>query len=336
MTTGIEQGQGPTSNGAAALGGPIEQGVEGKGGAGATFAIEGADRGRGKAGEVIPLEIERAGEQAARLEIGNDARLDEALEEGPVEVYLGAGYSLTLERNDEGETQATLQTPDGERLAGSAVVTEGGALAVDLSLGVSEDLSLETSLEDNGADAGVQLESGDFEGSVTRESAGDVVVNGNFNADDGEAAAKVRFGDDDADAELSGSYTIDGDKAQLTLSAETDLEETLLAGGELDVELADGVEATLYADTDGTVKADVAGETEDVSFASGYDSATDTVNASIAVDLPDHVKVSAGVDGGAPEVSVEKGLDSEGNITLEGGYNDDRGAYAEVEGRADF
>lgn len=322
-------------NGADALGGPIEAGVERNGSGGFKVPAESGAQGRGNSGEVIPLEIERSGSDTSRVEIGNDARFKEALDDGPVELDLGGDYNMTLERTDSGEIQATLQTPEQGTVSANASVTESGDLAVDLSLAASEHVSLEASLENNRIDAGGRVESGDFEGSVTRESNGDVVAAGSINGPDGEASARVRFGDGATDAQLSGSFTVvDGETAELTLSGETDFEETLRAGGELDVKLGDNVDATIYADTDGVLKANIDGEVQDVSFSAGYDSTTGTARASIAVQLPDDVTVSAGVDGGSPRASVEVPI-TEG-MTAEGGYSEDRGAYAEVEGRVTF
>lgn len=179
------------------------------------------------------------------------------------------------------------------------------------------------------------VESGNFEGSVMRESGGDVVAAGSINGPDGEASAQIRFGDGSTDAQLSGSFTVvDGEKAELTLSGETDFEDALRAGGELNVKLGDNVNATIYADTEGKLRANIDGEVQDVSFSAGYDSTTGTANASISVQLPDDVTVSAGVDGGCPRASIEVPV-TEG-MTAEGGYSEDGGAYAEIEGRVTF
>jgi len=320
-----------SSRNADALGGPIEAGVErndrGR------FKAPVPTGGRGSAGEVIPLEIERADASTSRLEIGDDARLREALEDGPVEIDLG-DHRLTLSLNDGGEIEANLKTPDGGTVTADATLTESGSLVVDLSIAASRHVSLEASLENNSIDAGVRVESGDFEGAVTRQSGGDVVAAGSINGPDGEASARIRFGDT-TDARLSGSFTVvDGEKAQLTLSGETDFEETLRAGGELDVTLGDNVDATIYADTDGTLKANINGEVQDVSFTAGYDSTTGTTNASISVTLPDEVVVSAGVDAGSPRASIEVPITA--GMTATGGYSDERGTYAEVEGRMTF
>lgn len=322
-------------NGAGALGGPIEADKNGTGVGGITSPNGGAQQARGNDGEVVPVQIERSGSDTSRVEIGSDARLQEALDEGQVELDLGNDYKMTLERTDSGQTQATLQTPEDKQVTANAVAKENGDLTVDVSVALNDQWSVEAKMDNSQIDAGMAYESGDFKGSLTRESDGNAVLAGSINGPNAEANAELRFGEDTTTAELDGSFKLVDDKnVEITLSGDVQIADELKAGGELDVQLGDNVQATIFANSDGVLKANVEGEIKDVSVEAGYDSTTGTANAQISVEVSEDITVTGGVDAGSPYGNVEAQVAE--NMTVEGGYNNERGSYAEVEGEVRF
>jgi len=331
-----ERTSGPSTS-ASALGGPIEAQKE--------RSFPNQDNGQGVApdGKAVPLNIERTGPNSSTVEIGGDARLKEALEQegGSVSVDLGDGYSMKMETNEAGQLQATVQTPEGKDIAANAKFTESGNISADVSVALNDNVSLEANLQNNTVDVGVNVESGNVEASLTRESQGDIVANGTIDGENGEASAQVRFSDGSTSANISGSYTVEADDGNvaLTLSADTNLMDELKAGGELDIQFNENTAMNVSADADGNLKAEFttgeSKESQKVSVVAEHDAATGTETLKIEAEAPDGLTVSGGVENGSPLANVGKdfSIGEDGTASVSAGYNEQRGAY--VEGRLD-